>query len=164
MPPRKKPLIAEGACPPTVNDDVGTCLLNGRGDGRRAGGKLGGGGERDSPLGADLERAADLGWNEEERRGCGRNQRGNRAGGTRVFLLRHERRMRRVIRREEERAVRQPLEAVNVPKRAAERHRREGQHDEQAPEPGQPHGGILHARRIAHAPRGANADVLTSGG
>jgi hypothetical protein len=146
-----------------VNDDVGTCLLDGQGDRGRAGGKLGGGGERDGPLGADVERAADLGWDEEERSGCWRDQRSDRAGGARVLLLRDERRMRRVIRREEERAVRQPLEAVDVPESAAESDRRECDDDEQAPEPGQPHGGILHARGIAHAPRWPDADLLTSG-
>src|ERR1700690_365896 len=100
MPPRRKPLIAEGACPPAVNDDVGTCLLGGRDAGGRASGKLGDGGERNGPLGADLERATDLGWNEEERRDRGRDQRGDRARRARVLLLRHERRMLGVIRRE----------------------------------------------------------------
>jgi hypothetical protein len=141
----KKASDRGGRSPPTVNDDVGTCLLDGRGDGGRAGRKLWSGGEGDEPLGADLERAADLGRNEEERRGCGRDQRSDRAGGAGMFFLRHERGMRGMVRREEERAVRQPLEAVDVPESSPERERREGEHDEQAPEPGQPHGGILHA-------------------
>jgi hypothetical protein len=47
-----------------------------------------------------------------------------------MFLLRDEGRVRRVIRREEKRALREDLEAVHVPECAAESQRREGREDE----------------------------------
>ncbi len=86
-------------------------------------------------LGVNRMRETDFGRTQEE--GCDdrRQEVCYRAGGARVLLLGHERRVRGVVRREEERAVRQRLQAVDVPERAAESDRREGREDDDPEEP-----------------------------
>ena len=129
---------------PTVDDVENVYLGRGR---RRAAGELRKRRRRRPPRAPRLVGGSHHRRNKEEGRESRRGQVRDGARRTGVLFLRNERSVRRMVRREEERPVREHLGTVDVPVRSAQREGSQNERNEKA-EDGPLHGGDSTLRAV----------------